>query len=288
MTGANQEKLNKALAWTEGKSATLSLKEEVDVSLGDRFFLENGEELAAERGFDMLIDCEHIKMRQEKCGCCKWTNVPVACLLGCFVFVLLEMLMQLQCKSCHRQRIEKQQNLSQSCDFWKQPARPRSRPSWCSTFLVELDNTLRLVIDWCNIGAMRLLSHLLSEHQSHLWLTNRGATDCCYDVVTRKREARAFERRLWEQMIGSKLPMVADRWMVWMPCLESSWRIGDSWKEERWSFEIGGEEEGGCQCLLAGEERSYANWRMDKFKAMAIWKQGLKPLLTGERAAEGN
>jgi hypothetical protein len=42
------------------------------------------------------------------------------------------------------------------------------------------------------------------------------------------------------------------------------------------------EKKAAADAILADEERPYANWRIDEFKTMVIWKQGLKPLPPGQ------
>jgi hypothetical protein len=42
------------------------------------------------------------------------------------------------------------------------------------------------------------------------------------------------------------------------------------------------EKKAAADAVLADEARPYANWRMDEFKTMVIWKQGLKPLPPGQ------
>ena len=42
------------------------------------------------------------------------------------------------------------------------------------------------------------------------------------------------------------------------------------------------EKKAAADAVLANEERPYASWRIDEFKIMVTWKQGMKPLPTGE------
>jgi hypothetical protein len=130
-------------------------------------------------------------------------------------------------------------------------------------------------------------------HQSYLSATNRGATEYTCTVTlpqTRERQellTKATRAGDWFQVTNGGGPMNCSDALLGI--------IMKNWDEE---LEKLVQKQDDClklvekkkaaDAVLANEERPYASWRMDEFKTMVIWKQGLKPLPTGEGVSGKN